>query len=92
MQRKGCLAAGFGAEDFQHPAARNADAAEGDVQAQRAGGNAVHIGLGIAVELHDGALAELLFDLLNGAVECRIACGIVGSRFSSRDFIDPRFG
>ncbi len=75
------LAGRFRPEDFEDSAAGNADAAEGDVEGQRAGGDAVGGGAGGAVELHDGAFAELLFDLLDGAGERGIARA--GSRGAS---------
>ena len=51
-----------------HAAARNARAAQGDVERQRCrSGCRRSVARLVAVQLHDGALAELLFDLLNGA-------------------------
>ena len=69
VQRDGGLAARFGAEDFDDPAARQTLAAQGDIEAQRAGGDALHVERGVLAELHDGALAELLFDLGEGILE-----------------------
>src|SRR5436189_224510 len=50
-------------------AAGEALAAKGDVQAQGAGGDAFDVELGVAAEPHDGALAELLLDLVEGGFE-----------------------
>ena len=57
------LAARFGAEDFDHAAAGDALAAQGDVQRQAAGGDAADRRGGADAQRHDGPFAELLFDL-----------------------------
>jgi len=55
-------------------------AAQRDVEAQAAGGDALHRRDVVVVELHHRALAELLFDLLDGAGERRIAGGVARRR------------
>ena len=76
VQGEGGLAGGFGAEDLDDAAAGDAAAAEGDVEARRAGGDAVdRSAMLVAVEPHDGALAELLFDLAERRVESTAAVG-----------------
>ena len=76
VQRHGRLAAGLGAVDLDDPAARQPLAAEGDVQAQGAGADAGHVGDGVLAELHDGAFAELLFDLGQGVLEFLVVCRV----------------
>jgi hypothetical protein len=64
LQRQRGLARGFRAVDFDHAAARQAAHAQRDVQAQRAGGDDLDVLDRLAfAQAHDGALAELLFDL-----------------------------
>ena len=65
LQAERGLAGGFRAVDFDNPATRQATDAERDVQAERTGRYNLDafVDLGIA-HLHDGAFAELLFDLL----------------------------
>jgi hypothetical protein len=65
LQTERGLAGGFRAVDFDDAAARQAADAKRDIQPERAGGNDLNalVDLGIA-HLHDGAFAELLFDLL----------------------------
>jgi hypothetical protein len=64
LQRQRGLARRFRAVDFDHAAARQAAHAQGDVQAQRAGGDDLDVLDDLALaQAHDGALAELLFDL-----------------------------
>ncbi len=63
------LAAGLGAEDLDDPAAGHAEAAHGQVQGERPGADAVARGAGRAVQLHDGAFAVGLFDLLKGPIQ-----------------------
>ena len=63
----------FRAEDLDDAAARQALAAQGDVEAQGPGGDARHVrGERIAAQLHDGAFAELLFDLGQGVFQFTI--------------------
>ena len=65
LQTEGSLAGRLRTVDFDDAAARQATDAQCDVQAERAGGHDLNafVDLGIA-HLHDGAFAELLFDLL----------------------------
>ncbi|MND38289.1 hypothetical protein D3C80_289910 [compost metagenome] len=64
---QGGLAGGFGTVDLDDTAFRQAADAEGDVQAQGAGGNG-RDGLAVMVaHAHYRALAELLFDLAQGS-------------------------
>jgi hypothetical protein len=57
--------------DLHHPAARQAADAQSDIEAQRAGGNGLNvIDRQSFAHLHDGALAELFFDLGQGGLEC----------------------
>jgi hypothetical protein len=77
VEGEGSFAGGFGAEYFEHAAARHAEAAEGNIEAQRAGGDAIDVSASFAVEFHDSAFAELLFDLLDSAGEGGVAGGVV---------------
>src|SRR5262245_45271612 len=72
VQGHGRLAARFGAEDLDDPAAWKALAAQSDVEAQGAGGNPLHVERRVLSQLHDGALAELFLDELEGALEFAI--------------------
>ena len=60
------LAAAFGPEDLDHAAARDASHTEGHVERNGARGDGRHVVLDVLAEHHDGALAELFFDLLYG--------------------------
>ena len=58
------------AVDLDHPAARQAADAEGDVEAERAGGDDLDVVDDLALaEAHDRALAELLLDLRQGRLQ-----------------------
>src|ERR1041384_7211570 len=63
LEGQGRLARGLRTVDLDHPAARQAADAEGEVQAERARGHHVDIPDRRVVHLHDRALAELLLDL-----------------------------
>ena len=63
MEGQGGLTAGFGAVHLDHSAAGHTAHAQGQVQPQAAGGNGIHLHGHIGPQLHNGALAELLFDL-----------------------------
>jgi hypothetical protein len=64
LQGQRGLAGRFRAVDLDHAAAGQAAHAKGDVQAQRTGGNHLDVLNDFAfAQPHDGALAELLFDL-----------------------------
>ncbi len=73
VQAERGFAGGFRAEDFDDAAAGHAFAAEGDIQREGAGGDAVDIERGVAIHIHDGALAVGFFDLSEGAVEGLVA-------------------
>ena len=57
------LTAGFRAVHLDDAAARHTAHAQRHIQAQAAGGDGFHLHGGIVAQLHDGTLAELLFDL-----------------------------
>ncbi len=65
LKRQGGFAGGFGSIDFGHPPTRQATDAQGDIQAERAGGNGHHVtgGAGGVAHSHDRALAKLALDL-----------------------------
>ena len=70
LQRERGLARGFRAVDLDHAAARQAADAQGDVQAQRAGGDHLDVLELLAfAQPHDRALAELLLDLGQGGLQ-----------------------
>jgi hypothetical protein len=70
LQRQRGLAGRFRAVDLDHAAARQAAHAQGDVQSQRAGGDDLDVLDDLALaQAHDGALAELLFDLGQGGLQ-----------------------
>ena len=57
------LTAGFRSEHLDDTAARHTAHAQRQVEAEAAGRDGVHLHGGVIAQLHDGALAELLFDL-----------------------------
>ena len=63
MQGQGRLAGRFRAEDLHHPSPGHTADAQGQIQAQRAGGNNGNIDGLILPHPHDGASAELFFNL-----------------------------
>ncbi len=83
-QAEGCLAGAFRTEHLDDAATGESFATEGQIQAERAGGDAFDIHLGIAAEAHDGALAELLLDLGEGGFQgfgaTLVALGWSGNR------------
>ncbi|MPN00898.1 hypothetical protein SDC9_148096 [bioreactor metagenome] len=81
LQRQRGLARGFGTVDFDHATTGQTTHAQSDVQTQRAGGDDLNVFDGFTfAELHDGALAELLFDLGQGCSQGFgfFAVGVVG--------------
>ena len=82
VERQRRLARGLGAVDLDDAAAGQAADAERDVEPERAGGHHRQVvgDLGFA-HLHDGALAELLFDLGQR--------GLVVSLLGGKDLLDP---
>src|SRR5436189_27425 len=70
-ERERGLARGLGAIDLDDATARQAADTQRNVEPDRATGNHVHRApSAILPQLHDGALAELLLDLLEGKLEC----------------------
>ena len=63
VQGEGGLTGGFRSEDLDDSAARQTADAQRDIQAQRTGRDMLDIHMCVLTELHDSALAELLFDL-----------------------------
>src|SRR5207253_436109 len=59
----------FRAEDFDNPPPGYPLATQGDVQTQGPSRNALDVHYGAVSQLHDGTLAELLLDLLEGALQ-----------------------
>ena len=77
LQGQRRLARRLGAVDLDHAPARESAHAQGQVEAERSGGDhgdVAHVRL--LAEFHDGALAELLLDLADGQVERPHAVGI----------------
>ena len=70
------FAGGFRAENLDHPSARNAADAQGEVHGQRAGGDDLDLlqGMGVA-QAHDAAFAIGLGDGRNGGIEFPLAGG-----------------
>ena len=64
------LARALGAVDLDDPAARKAADAGDDVQGDAARGDGRNLHHFFAAQFHDRALAELLFDLRYGVVQC----------------------
>ena len=70
LQRQRRLAGGLRPEDLDDAAARHAADAEGEVDADGAGRNGVdRLDGALLPEAHDGALAELFFDLADGKLD-----------------------
>ena len=63
LQGQGGLAGGFRPVYFHDTAPGHTADAQRQVQAQAAGGDGVHLHGHVGAQLHDGAFAELLFDL-----------------------------
>jgi hypothetical protein len=78
MQRQGGLARGFRTVNLNHPATRQPANAQGDVQAQTAGGNGVGRQAQVtAAQLHHRALAERPVDLAQRGLERPLAIVIL---------------
>src|SRR6516162_3817394 len=70
MQRERGFAGGFRPVDFDHAAARQAANSERNVEAERAGGDGLHVHrLVVLAEPHDRALAEIALDLRERGIE-----------------------
>jgi hypothetical protein len=86
LERERGLARGLGTIDLDDAATGQAAHAQGDVQAQGPGGHDLDVlGLGAFGQAHDGALAELLFDLGQRGVE---RLGAIGLGFDVVHFDD----
>ena len=69
-ERERGLARGFRPVDLDDATARHATHAQGDIEPDGAGGDGLDVGRGVALaQGHDGALTELLLDLLQGEVQ-----------------------
>ena len=76
MQGQGGFARRLRTEDFDDPAPGHSADAQGDVKAERAGGNGHDARQGGAfAEPHDASLAELFFYLADGQVDGPVAVG-----------------
>ncbi len=70
LQGQGGLARRFRAVDFDHTATGQTADTQSDVQAQGAGGNHLDVLNGFAfAQAHDGAFAELFFNLRQGGLQ-----------------------
>ena len=69
VQGQGGLTGGLRSVDLDDAAAGHAADAQGQVQGQGAGGDGLHVGLGVFAVAHDGALAVHLLDLLHGRLQ-----------------------
>jgi hypothetical protein len=68
VKGQGCLSRRLGAENFDHtPTGQTADT-QRPVQFNGSGGDDGNVFDGACTQLHDGALAELAFDLPHGRV------------------------
>ena len=76
VQGDGRLAARFRAEDLDDPAARQPPAAQGDVEAQAPVVMPWTSWRRALAQLHDGAFAELLLDLLQGVTQFLVLHGL----------------
>src|SRR5207253_6242779 len=75
VQRQGGLPGGLRAVDLDDPAARKAAHAKGHVHGERAGRDDIDLLAGVGAELHDRALTELFFDLLDRLLDrSRLLC------------------
>ena len=82
LQRQRGLAGGFRPVHFHHAAPGQAADAQRQVETQTAGGNGVHLHGHVGAQLHNGALAELLFDLGQSGFQCGLfIAGRRGGRF-----------
>src|SRR5690348_1768138 len=81
LQGHGGLAGRLRPVDLDYAAARQTADTEGDVQPQRSGGNRLDGFVDAIAHAHDGALAELLFDLAEGGGE-RLALVVIHRMYS----------
>ena len=82
-QREGGFARGLGAVDLDNTAPRYPTHPERAVDHDVAGRNDVDGGLRMVAEAHDGAVAVILRDLLEGEIEVLVT---LGGRFVGREF------
>lgn len=69
VQGQGGLTGGLRPVDLDDAPPGHAADAQGQVQGQGAGGDGLHVGLGVFAVSHDGALAVHLLDLLHGRLQ-----------------------
>ena len=69
VQRNGGFTAGFWAVDLNDAATWHASDTKGNIQRKGARRNNAYLHVGVVTQLHDGALAELLFDLIGGDLQ-----------------------
>ena len=69
MQGDGGLAGGFGAVDLYDASPGHAADAQGHVQRHGTGGDSLHLHGHIFTQTHDGPLAVLFFQLLQGSLQ-----------------------
>ena len=70
MQGNRGLSAGFRAVNLDNPAFRHTAQPQGNIQAQTACGNRLHIhGNGGIAQLHNRSLAKILFNLADGRLQ-----------------------
>jgi len=74
-QRKRGFAGGFRTENFDDPAAGKSADAQRAINQNVPGRNNVDIDYFVVTETHDGAIAVILGDLLNGEIEIFVAGG-----------------
>ena len=77
------LTRGLRPEDLDDTAAGNTADTQRHVQSQRPRVDGLHRHAGIVAQLHDGALAEVLLDLLHGGLQglaLLLAVGVVGNK------------
>ena len=78
VQGDGGLTGRFRSVDLHHAALRHAAKSQSQIQAQRAGGNGLHVHAGGRItEFHDGALAVGLLDLGQCRCQCFLFCIVI---------------
>ena len=83
VEGHGGLTRGLRPEDLDDTAAGDAADTQSHVQRQRARVDSLHSHAGVVAQLHDGALAEILLDLLHGGLEglaLLLAVGVKGDQ------------
>ena len=69
MQRHGGLTRGLGPKDLDDSALGHAADAKRHIQRNRAGGNRLHLHVGVLAQTHDRARAKLTLDLRHSGIE-----------------------